>query len=58
MTAKVKPSGGGAPHYDYLLVIDFEATCQENNPVDFKYEIIEFPIVLIDSRNKQVVSTN
>ncbi|KAH9500731.1 3'-5' exoribonuclease 1 [Bulinus truncatus] len=40
--------------YDYLVVIDFEATCSETNE-NFVHEIIEFPAVLIDTRN-QVVS--
>lgn len=45
------------PHYQFLLVIDFEATCQEHNPAGFKYEIIEFPIVLVDTHKKLVVSS-
>ena len=46
------------PQYDYYLVIDFEATCQEHNPDQYKHEIIEFPVVLIDSHKKEVVSFN
>ena len=42
--------------YDYVLVIDFEATCQEHNPKDFKFEIIEFPIVVINVRKMELVS--
>ena len=34
--------------FDYFCVIDFEATCQENNK-DFQMEIIEFPAVMIDA---------
>ena len=40
---------------DFLLVIDFEATCQENT-TDYRHEIIEFPIVVIDTQKCQVVS--
>lgn len=39
----------------YYVVIDFEATCQENNPVDFKYEIIEFPAILIHTETLKIV---
>ncbi|KAJ3046175.1 tRNA 2'-phosphotransferase 1 [Rhizophlyctis rosea] len=35
--------------FDYLLVLDFEATCDENNPT-FPNEIIEFPIVVLSTR--------
>ncbi|WAR22471.1 ERI1-like protein [Mya arenaria] len=37
----------GKTGYDYLAVIDFEATCEMNNP-HYRHEIIEFPIVLVD----------
>lgn len=33
--------------FDYLCVVDFEATC-ERAAKDFPHEIIEFPIVLVD----------
>lgn len=36
---------------DYFVVIDFEATCEEKNPPDYKHEIIEFPAVLVSSAN-------
>ncbi|KAI5746387.1 hypothetical protein M8J77_003053 [Diaphorina citri] len=39
----------------YYVVIDFEATCQENNPVDYKYEIIEFPAILIHTETLKIV---
>ena len=41
--------------YDFLVVIDFEATCQENN-TNFIHEIIEFPAVLVDVPERQIVS--
>lgn len=41
--------------YDYLAVIDFEATCEENNP-GFRHEIIEFPVVLVDVEKMEIVS--
>ncbi len=34
--------------FDYLVVVDFEATCEEKNAQDYPHEIIEFPAVLID----------
>ncbi|XP_069139676.1 3'-5' exoribonuclease 1-like [Argopecten irradians] len=42
------------PLYDYLLVIDFEATCEADTP-DYPHEIIEFPIILIDVHQNTVV---
>lgn len=38
-------------------MIDFEATCEERNPPDYKHEIIEFPAVLVSSEpgNARVV---
>merc|ERR1712004_829861 len=54
MIAAVKPVNG-TPHFNHLLVIDFEATCQEHNPAGFKYEIIEFPVILVDTHKRKVV---
>jgi hypothetical protein len=42
--------------FDYICVIDFEATCIESGFVDFPHEIIEFPIVLINMKTMQIVS--
>uniref|UniRef100_A0A0B7ATB0 SAP domain-containing protein n=1 Tax=Arion vulgaris TaxID=1028688 RepID=A0A0B7ATB0_9EUPU len=39
--------------YDYLVIIDFEATCSETNE-NFMHEIIEFPAVMVDVRNQAV----
>ncbi|XP_026884282.2 3'-5' exoribonuclease 1 [Electrophorus electricus] len=51
-------SGGlGDTYYDYICVVDFEATCEENNPQDFLHEIIEFPIVLIDTHTLEIVDS-
>lgn len=41
--------------YDFLAVIDFEATCDENNP-SYRHEIIEFPVVLVDVESMEIVS--
>ena len=43
--------------YDRYLVVDFEATCEEKNSVDFPHEIIEFPGVLVDGKNGEKLST-
>lgn len=42
---------------DYFVVIDFEATCEEKNPVGYPHEIIEFPAILVSARSKAVVDT-
>ncbi|XP_069482369.1 3'-5' exoribonuclease 1 isoform X3 [Ambystoma mexicanum] len=41
-------------YYDYICVIDFEATCEEGNPSDYVHEIIEFPIVLLNTRTLEI----
>jgi hypothetical protein len=33
--------------FDYLIVVDFEATCEKNKYTNYPHEIIEFPAVLI-----------
>lgn len=38
----------------YLLVLDFEATCKENNR-QFLNEIIEFPTLVIDTTEQKVI---
>ena len=43
------------PDYKYYLVFDVEATCKENNE-GFVQEIIEFPVVLVDTRTLEIVS--
>lgn len=43
-------------YYDYICVIDFEATCEENNPPEYLHEIIEFPIALMNTRTLEIVS--
>ena len=40
---------------EFLMVIDFEATCEENND-RYKHEIIEFPVILVNLENNKVVS--
>ena len=40
---------------EYLLVLDFEATCEEVNPVDYIHEIIEFPAVAVDLKTLENV---
>ena len=41
---------------DYLLVLDFEATCEQVNPPDFIHEIIEFPVLMFNIKTLTVVS--
>ncbi|KAH3805717.1 3'-5' exoribonuclease 1-like [Dreissena polymorpha] len=45
----------GKTGYDYLAVIDFEATCEENYP-SYRHEIIEFPVVLVDVDKMEIVA--
>ena len=40
---------------DFICVIDFEATCTDAAKFDYPHEIIEFPIVLINAKTKQIV---
>ncbi|ELT98575.1 hypothetical protein CAPTEDRAFT_130678 [Capitella teleta] len=40
-------------YYDFYLVVDFEATCEDSHT--WPHEIIEFPIVVIDGKTHQVV---
>ncbi|XP_022246040.1 3'-5' exoribonuclease 1-like [Limulus polyphemus] len=43
--------------YNFLCVIDFEATCEGAKVPDYPHEIIEFPAVLVDTRQKAIVDT-
>ncbi|EEZ98646.1 ERI1 exoribonuclease 2-like Protein [Tribolium castaneum] len=43
--------------FDYLLVLDFEATCWSNgDPRKNPAEIIEFPVVLYDVKNAKIIA--
>ncbi len=42
--------------YDYLLIIDLEATCEEGWRFNFPHEIIEFPALLFDTRRRKCVA--
>ncbi|CAF0741569.1 unnamed protein product [Brachionus calyciflorus] len=41
--------------FDFIGVIDFEATCTEVQTKNYPHEIIEFPIVLIDMKTLTIV---
>lgn len=43
-----------APEFDYILVLDFEATCIENKVIP-NQEIIEFPVVCLDGQTGEVL---
>ena len=44
------------PHrFEYLVVVDFEATCEEANPPDHLFEIIEFPALLFNIKDRLMV---
>ena len=42
------------PAYDYVCVIDYEATCTENS-LGYPHEIIEFPVVLVNMKTLSIV---
>ncbi|POI23204.1 hypothetical protein CIB84_013048 [Bambusicola thoracicus] len=44
-------------YYDYICVVDFEATCEEGNPPEFIHEIIEFPVVLLNTHTLEIEDT-
>ena len=43
---------------DFIIVIDFEATCEKDNPPNFIQEIIEFPAVLVNVHARQIVCSS
>jgi 3'-5' exoribonuclease 1 len=43
-------------HFEYIAVVDFEATCDERQGNNYKHEIIEFPIVLINVQEQTIVN--
>ncbi|XP_061850082.1 3'-5' exoribonuclease 1 isoform X3 [Colius striatus] len=49
-----KEAINGDSYYDYICVVDFEATCEEGNPPEFIHEIIEFPIVLLNTHTLEI----
>ena len=53
--AKAKVHQLKKKNFDYFAVIDFEATCEENND-NFSHEIIEFPVILVDLSKLEIVS--
>lgn len=53
-SVNVLPSVKFAPYY---LVVDFEATCNTVNAPDYPHEIIEFPAVLVSSKDKAIIDT-
>ena len=42
----------------YLVIVDFEATCEEQNPADYVHEVIEFPALLFNMQELRIVSYN
>ncbi|XP_072481680.1 3'-5' exoribonuclease 1 isoform X2 [Notamacropus eugenii] len=52
-----REDGGTNSYFDYICIIDFEATCEEGNPPDFTHEIIEFPVVLLNTHTLEIEDT-
>ncbi|XP_066566953.1 3'-5' exoribonuclease 1 isoform X2 [Amia ocellicauda] len=57
MQSVVAENNSTDTYYDYICVVDFEATCEESNPPDYLHEIIEFPMVLINTRTLEMEDT-
>lgn len=53
----LKESNRAESYYDYICIIDFEATCEEGNPPEFIHEIIEFPVVLLNTHTLEIEDT-
>lgn len=53
----LKESNCADSYYDYICIIDFEATCEEGNPPEFIHEIIEFPVVLLNTHTLEIEDT-
>ncbi|KAL6030654.1 hypothetical protein STEG23_027037 [Scotinomys teguina] len=53
----LKESNSVDSYYDYICIIDFEATCEEGNPAEFIHEIIEFPVVLLNIHTLEIEDT-
>lgn len=51
-----KPLAVEEQPFEYIAVVDFEATCEKQHNPDFQNEIIEFPIVLIDVKQRAIVN--
>ncbi|XP_035632306.1 3'-5' exoribonuclease 1 [Oncorhynchus keta] len=50
----VTEGGPTDAYYDFICVVDFEATCEQDNPLDFTHEIIEFPMVLFNTHTLDI----
>ncbi|XP_075412856.1 3'-5' exoribonuclease 1 [Tenrec ecaudatus] len=53
----LKEDSCASSYYDYICIIDFEATCEEGNPPEFIHEIIEFPVVLLNTHTLEIEDT-
>ncbi|XP_045142897.1 3'-5' exoribonuclease 1 isoform X2 [Echinops telfairi] len=53
----LKEDSRASNYYDYICIIDFEATCEEGNPPEFIHEIIEFPVVLLNTHTLEIEDT-
>ncbi len=47
-------NNGVKSDYEYVCVIDYEATCRENS-FNYPHEIIEFPIILVNMKTLTIV---
>ncbi|CAJ0953729.1 unnamed protein product, partial [Mesorhabditis belari] len=43
-------------NFDYFLILDFEATCQDGEKIKPCQEIIEFPVILLDGQTFEEVA--
>eukprot|EP00980_Cylindrotheca_fusiformis_P002625 scaffold618_cov130-Cylindrotheca_fusiformis.AAC.29 len=50
MSVQYKKGNSDGPSVEYLCVLDFEATCNDKHPKPNPQEIIEFPVVLLNTK--------
>ncbi|KAL7632760.1 UNVERIFIED_CONTAM: hypothetical protein RMT77_016884 [Armadillidium vulgare] len=53
--SNVKDPNGVNFEHKYFVVIDFEATCDVGQSESYRQEIIEFPAVLVDTKEKRIL---
>ena len=51
----LNPTSKKICEFDFVAVIDFEATCVERQDFEYPHEIIEFPVVIINMNTLQIV---
>eukprot|EP00088_Acartia_fossae_P004499 TRINITY_DN11927_c0_g1_i9.p1 TRINITY_DN11927_c0_g1~~TRINITY_DN11927_c0_g1_i9.p1 ORF type:complete len:380 (+),score=66.41 TRINITY_DN11927_c0_g1_i9:47-1186(+) len=55
--AGLLPPPSSLSGYEYMIVIDFEATCDREKSTNYPHEIIEFPAVLVNVDRCEIVDS-